>query len=74
MVTVKVVWESTGKPVQGSRVAIYLSGFSGGVTNEEYTDNNGEANFEVDPAQGEIYVDGSTKYKGHISGRKVIYI
>ncbi len=74
MVTVKVVWENTGKPVKDSRVAIYLSGFSGGVTNEEYTNDNGEAHFDVDPGQGEIYVDGSTKFKGRISGRTVIYI
>ncbi len=74
MVAVKVVWESTGQPVQGSRVAIWLSGFSGGVTNEEYTNDNGEAHFDVDTGQGEVYVDGSTKYKGRVSGRVVVYI
>ncbi|MBV6506221.1 MAG: hypothetical protein ILNGONEN_01793 [Syntrophorhabdaceae bacterium] len=74
MVTIKVAWESTGKPVKGSRVAIGLSGFSGGVTNEEYTDDNGEAHFDVDPGQGEVYVDGSKKFKGRVSGRIVIYI
>jgi hypothetical protein len=74
MITIKVVWESTGKPVKDSRVVVWLSGFSGGVSNEEYTDDNGEAHFDIAPAHGEIYVDGSTKYKGLISGRKVIYI
>jgi len=74
MVTVQVFWESTGKPVKGSRVSIEIDGFSGGVTNYEFTDDNGEVHFNVDPGQGKVYVDGSTKFKGRISGRILVYI
>lgn len=74
MITIKVVRESTGHPVKGSRVTAGFSGFSRGITNHEYTDDKGEVHFDVDPGQGEVYVDGSTKYKGRISGRIVVYI
>lgn len=75
MVTVKVIWRDTGKPVHGSRVAIGLDGLlSGGVTGTEYTDDDGEAHFEIDPGSGEVYVDGDTKYRGRIAGRIVVYI
>lgn len=74
MVTVKVVWRDSGKPAKGSRVAIGFDGFTRGVTNSEYTDSNGEAHFDAEPGTGEVYVDGSTKYRGRISGRVVVYI
>jgi hypothetical protein len=74
MVTIKVIWESTGKPAKGERVAIGFSGLFGGVTSNEYTDSNGEAHFDVSPGDGEVYVNGSTKYKGRISGRVMVYI
>jgi hypothetical protein len=74
IVTVKVVLENSGKPVKGSKVSIALSGIVGKVTNYEYTDDDGEAYFDIDPSDGEIYVDGSLRYKGRVSGRIVVYI
>jgi hypothetical protein len=76
MVTVKVVYESSGKPAENRKVALYVSRFmASGVTDTKWTDSRGEAHFEdIDPCDGEIYVDGSTKYKGHLSGRMVVYI
>jgi 5-hydroxyisourate hydrolase-like protein (transthyretin family) len=75
MVTVKVVYQSTGKPAKDRKVALYVSKFlASGVTNSEYTDSNGEAHFDVESTDGEVYVDGSTKHKGRLTGRVVVYI
>ena len=75
MVTVKVIWESTGKPAKGKRVSLGFDGLlTGGFTDSEFTDDNGEVHFETDPRDGQVYVDGKSKYKGRISGRVVIYI
>ncbi len=75
MVTVKVVYKSSGKAAEGKRVALYVSRFlASGVTDSERTDSRGEAHFKVESCEGEIYVDGSTKFKGHLSGRMVVYI
>ena len=75
MVTVKVVYKSSGKAAEGLRVALYVSRFmASGVTDDERTDSRGEAHFDVEPCSGEIYVDGTTKYKGHLSGRMVVYV
>ncbi|MBV6506936.1 MAG: hypothetical protein ILNGONEN_02524 [Syntrophorhabdaceae bacterium] len=74
MVTVKVIWQDTGKPAKDQRVSIGFDGWTRGVTGDEYTDSNGETHFDVDPGSGKIYVSGSPAYSGHISGRVVIYI
>lgn len=75
MITVKVIHQSSGNPVKGRKVALGINAlFSGGVTHGEWTDSNGEAHFDVKPNQGKVFVDGSTKYEGHLSGRIVVYI
>lgn len=75
MITVKVVWQSTGKPAEGRKVSLGFNAlFSGGVTNSEYTDRNGEAHFNSENGDGQVFVDGSTKHKGYLSGRIVVYI
>jgi hypothetical protein len=66
MITVKVIYQSTGKPAENRKVALGFSSFFRGVTSTEYTDYNGEAHFEADNGDGEVYVDGATKYKGHL--------
>jgi hypothetical protein len=76
LVTVKVVYEDSGKPAENKKVALYLSRFlASGVTDTVRTDSRGEAHFEeIEPCDGEIYVDGSTEFKGRLSGRMVVYI
>ncbi len=74
MVTVKVVWEDTGQPAEGQRVAIGFDGLLRGVAGDEYTNSMGEAHFDNDPGSGEVYIDGSTRYRGMIQGRIVVYI
>lgn len=75
MITVKVVYQSTGKPAEGRKVAVSVNKLlSGGVTSPQYTDSNGEAHFDIDSTDGEVYVDGSTRLKGRLAGRVVVYI
>jgi hypothetical protein len=74
MVSVKVVSKSTGRPVKAYKVSIGFSGFFRGFSSTAYTNSEGEVHFENDPGEGTIYVNGSSVYKGHISGMKVIYV
>jgi hypothetical protein len=75
MVTVRVISKSSGNPVKGKKVALGIDAlFSGGVTKGEWTDSHGEAHFDVKPNQGKVFVDGSTKYEGHLSGKITIYV
>ena len=75
MVTVKVIRRSSGDTVKGKKVALGIDAiFSGGVTDSQWTDSNGEAHFDVKPNQGKVFVDGSKEYEGYLSGRIVVYI
>jgi hypothetical protein len=74
MITVKVIYQSSGKPAEGKKVALGFDGLGRGVTSGEYTDRNGEAHFNADNGDGKVYVNGSTKHKGYLSGRVVVYI
>ena len=75
MITVKVIHKASGDPWKDQKVAIGIDGFfSGGVTNYVYTDDNGEAHFDLKPANGKVYVNGNTVHEGYLSGRIVVYI
>lgn len=75
MVTVKVIYESSGKPAEGKKVALGKDGLlSGGVTHGKWTDSRGEAHFDTSPGPGKVFVSGSTEYEGYLSGRVVVYI
>lgn len=75
MITVKVIRQSSGKPAEGKKVSLGFNAlFSGGVTRSQYTDRNGEAHFDNNNGDGKVFVDGSTKHEGYLSGRIVIYI
>lgn len=73
MVTVEVVSQSSRRPQKGARVMINFSALLRGHLTE-YTDSNGEAHFNADPGDGEVYVDGTTKHKGRLAGRVVVYV
>lgn len=74
MITIKLIHSSSGKPAKGERISIGFSSLFRGVTSSEYTDENGEAHFDADPGEGEVYVNGSNRHKGQLKGRVVIYI
>lgn len=71
MITVKVIRQSSGDPIQGKKVSLKLAH---GVTDSEFTDRNGEAHFDNTPANGKVFVDGSTVHEGYLSGRVVVYV
>jgi len=74
MFTIKVVSSSTGKPVSGKRVRVGFEGFTRGMTNEGFTDSNGEIHFNNDPGKGKVYIDHKTVFDGRIEGRVVVYV
>lgn len=74
MVTVRVVHQSSGKPAKSQKVSIGFNDLGRGVTSSEYTDSNGEAHFDAKPGDGKVFVNGSTKHRGYLSGRVVVYI
>lgn len=75
MVTVKVVDRTTGQPVSGARVSLYVSCgiLLGGVTDAEYTDDSGEASFDYDSASI-VYVNGDEAKRGSFRGLVVVNI
>jgi hypothetical protein len=75
MITVKVIHQRSGNPVKGKKVALGINAlFSGGVTHSEWTDAQGEARFDVKSNQGKVFIDGSAKFEGKLSGLIVVYI
>ncbi len=63
---VKTVYAS-GRPAKGCRVAVAFYGFSRGVTQTVWTDENGIATFSgYDPGDADVIVDGTTRLQ-HVS-------
>jgi len=73
MITIKLISRSSGKPVSGRKVTVVFSGMTRG-TDSGFTDSSGEVDLNVSPGAGEVYVDGSSKHKGHLSGRVTVYV
>ena len=74
MISVKVISKSSGKPIKGTSVSIGFSGILSGMSSREYTDSNGEAHFNNDPATGTVYVSGKSVKKAYLSGMVVVYV
>jgi len=74
MFTIKVISESTGKPLNHKRVRIGFEGFTRGMSGDVYSDSNGEAHFDYKPDRGTVYVDGKSVHVGKLEGRIVVYI
>ncbi len=74
MVTVKVIYRNNGKPAKDEKVALGFDSWARGVTQDVWSDEAGEAHFDADPGDGDIFVNGSTVYKGDIRGRVIVYI
>lgn len=75
MITVQVFSKSAGNPVKHAKGALgFDSLLAGGITSGQYTDSNDEAHFDANPQHGKVYVDGSIKKEGHLSGRIVVYV
>ena len=72
MVSIKLYYKLTGKPAKGVKVGVY-SGIFNGVANQ-YTDDAGEAHFDMSPGEAEAYAEGKTIFKGRLEGMKTLYI
>lgn len=75
MVTVRVLWKSSGKPAPNADVAVFKIGLIGDPkVGERGTDADGEASFETDPGRGKIIVDGRTRFEGNLEGTITVSI
>jgi len=52
MFTIKVFSSNSEKPVGGKRVRVDFEGFTKGMTDEGFTDSNGEVHFNNDHGKG----------------------
>ncbi len=70
--SVVVVQRNGGGYVHGARVAL---GFSNGVTDSVYTDNDGEAVIEhLTTGHATVYVNGQDKGSMNAPARKLVFI
>lgn len=74
MFTIKVISSSTGNPAKGKRVRVGFDGWSRGMSDEEFTDSNGEVHFHNDPGRGKVYVDHKEVHEGKLEGRVIVYV
>lgn len=74
MIIVKVYYESSDDPAIGKIVS--LGGEELGGAGSQFTDNDGEALFNVEPYEGRVFVfvNGSIAYKGYLRERIVVYV
>jgi len=74
MITVKVYYESSDDPAIGKIVS--LGGDKLVNAASQFTDNDGEAFFNVEPHEGRVFVfvNGSIAYKGYLRERIVVYV
>ena len=60
MPTIRVTVLRDDEPASGHRVALEVSGPTGGMLGPEFTDSDGRAEFDVaDGQEGDVFVDGS---------------
>ena len=75
MITVRVLDRKTGDPVRDVKVALGFPGmFLMYPTNDEYTDEYGEAHFDHEPGNGVVYINGRKVREGNLQGLVIIYI
>jgi hypothetical protein len=74
MISVKICYQETGRPVEGAKVCLGFDGFCGGMSRNEYTNSSGDAHFDHDSGVGTVYVNGTDVQRGQLSGRIVVYI
>ncbi|OLP19595.1 hypothetical protein BST81_04865 [Leptolyngbya sp. 'hensonii'] len=77
MITVKVIRKETGLPEKNHKVFIARSGpqtlgLRGSKVN--WTNERGETQFDMEPCEGIVNVDGRNLHIGRIDSKVVIYI
>lgn len=74
MITIQVIKQNTGRPAKNVRVAVEFHGWTRGFSDTKHTDANGEVHISNDNGDATVYLNGTTHWKGKLSGRKVFYI
>jgi hypothetical protein len=75
MITVQVLWKDSGQPAPRQKVACCFGRRWGdNKTTDVSTNEQGLAYFQVEPTSGEVYVNGTTMYKGMINGSIIVYL
>jgi hypothetical protein len=74
MIIVKVYYESSDDPAIGKIVSIGSEEL--GSAGSQFTDNDGEALFNVEPRGGRVFVfvNGSIAYKGYLREKIIVYV
>jgi hypothetical protein len=74
MIIVKVYYKSSDDPAIGKIVS--LGGEELGSAGSQFTDNDGEALFNIEPRGGRVFVfvNGAIAYKGYLRERIVVYV
>jgi uncharacterized GH25 family protein len=75
MIIIKVFHDN--RPVKNAKVHLDISGFLGVLFNStppQFTDINGEAAFDHDPADGWVYVNGRKVRGGMMEGTVIVRI
>jgi hypothetical protein len=70
MITIKVIYSSDGKPAKDKRVSASTSSYS----QDQYTNSQGDVDFDLTPGDGKVWVDGSVVHQGYLEGRVSVYI
>lgn len=73
MITVRLYSKSSGKPIKGKKVFVDFDGLGRGHSTA-WTDDGGEAHFDVSPGTGRVIVDGQNAYQGELAGRILVYV
>jgi len=70
MITIKVIYSSDGKPAKDKRVSASTRSYS----QDQYTNAQGDVDFDLTPGDGKVWVDGSVVHQGYLEGRVSVYI
>jgi len=74
MVTIQLIRRDNGRPASQRNVCIQSKGLMGGFSKTIMTDQNGIAEFDTDPGDRVVYVDGQSVYDGRISAKATIHV
>jgi hypothetical protein len=75
MVSIQVLWKDSGTPAAKQKVACCFGRRWGdNKTSDVTTNEHGIAYFQIEPTNGEVYVNGTTIFKGVINGNIVVYL
>lgn len=70
MITIRVIYSSNGNPAKDKRVSAETKSYS----KDQYTNAQGDVDFDLTPGDGQVWVDGTVVHRGYLEGRVSVYI